>query len=286
MWIAWIKWQTWIWYSLSVPSKEQTRAIRSALNPGNNHLEMGPEYVQLNHSLCTACGFISMRQNESEALLMRATCLFACVCVVYKAENGPRVPRELQDSTSPTGAVNTHSVKEPAFVCSLNYRAHLSRGSHARWPHSCWEKQWNNDCNQLFPLASVLVPQTMKWSSITPALALIAQCANDSKLREVILNASVCLRLNSAEKQWVFFSMFRRWPLCCRIVERIWRAGSCFVCWCLSITVQAMCFNVAMTIQRLSFLNRILLTASPSIRESSTRSSPPCTRTCRSCTRA
>ncbi len=66
-------------------------------------------------------------------------------------------------------------------------------GSHARWPHSCWEKQWNNDCNQLFPLASVLVSQTMKWSSITPALALIAQCANDSKLREVILNTSVCL---------------------------------------------------------------------------------------------
>lgn len=59
---------------------------------------------------------------------MRATCLFACVCVVYKAENGPRVPRELQDSTSLTGAVNSHSVKEPAFVCSLNYRAHLSWG--------------------------------------------------------------------------------------------------------------------------------------------------------------
>ncbi len=247
---------------------------------------MGPEYVQLNHSLCTACGFISMRQNESEALLMRATCLFACVCVVYKAENGPRVPRELQDSTSPTGAVNTHSVKEPAFVCSLNYRAHLSRGSHARWPHSCWEKQWNNDCNQLFPLASVLVPQTMKWSSITPALALIAQCANDSKLREVILNASVCLAW-PLQRSSGFFSQCSAGDL---FVAGLWKGFEGQVV-ALFVDVypslyKPMCFNVAMTIQRLSFLNRILLTASPSIRESSTRSSPPCTRTCRSCTRA
>ncbi len=59
---------------------------------------------------------------------MRTTCLSVCVCVVYKAEDGPRVPRELQDSTSPTGTVNSHSVKEPAFICSLNYRAHLSQG--------------------------------------------------------------------------------------------------------------------------------------------------------------
>lgn len=89
---------------------------------------MGLEYVQLNYKLHTACGFISMQQKESEALLTHATCLFACVCADYKAEYGPRVPRELQDSTCPTEAVNSHSVKEPAFICSLNYRAHLSRG--------------------------------------------------------------------------------------------------------------------------------------------------------------
>lgn len=87
----------------------------------------------------------------------------------------------------------------------------------------------------------------------------------------------LCLsRLTSAEKRWLC-SIFRRWPLllkdCGKDLE-----GSKLLC--LSMFIHHC------TTPCLSFLNRIFLTASPSIRESSTRSSPPCTRICRSSTRA
>lgn len=108
----------------------------------HNHLEMKAEYVQLNHSLRMACGFISMRHKACEALLTSTTCLFAYVCAVYEARDGPRAPRELWDCTSLTGAVNSRSVRKPAFICSLNYRVHLSWGFGMHWPRSCWEKQW------------------------------------------------------------------------------------------------------------------------------------------------
>lgn len=61
----------------------------------HNHLEMKAEYVQLNHSLRMACGFISMQHKACEALLTRTTCLFAYACAVYEARDGPRAPREL-----------------------------------------------------------------------------------------------------------------------------------------------------------------------------------------------
>lgn len=97
-----------------------------------------------------------------------------------------------------------------------------------------------------------------------------------TKLDGEVIECLCLSRLTSAEKRWLC-TIFHRWPLllkdCGKDLE-----GSKLLCLSMS-------FHHC-TIPFLSFLNCIFLTASPSIRESSTRSSPPCTRICRSSTRA